>query len=138
MTALVTDAAGLVGPDGSVALLYGEPAPAGAVAEALATRGCRPLGSGSAEVDPETLEVSGAEVRLLVVLRPEPDGGAVRALTGGQSAYAVGSRSTRLSEVDGGPLPVLARVARRVHGFELTHADPDVAAREVLRLWAQS
>jgi hypothetical protein len=134
VTALVTDASAVAGPDGSVVLLYG--GSAGAVSDALATRGCTPLGSGSTAIDPGTLEVDGAEITMVVELHDDVGGTVIRPLTGGQVAYAVGSRSAHLSEVAGGPLPALARVARRVRGFELTHADPADAAREVLRLWA--
>ena len=136
MSALVTDATALAGPDGTAALVCGDPTSAEAVSAALVSRGCRVLDNGSTVVDPETLEVSGAEVVLLLVLTQQPGGTAVRPISAGEAAYAVGSRATRLSEVDGGPLPALARVGRRVRGFALSYADPDAAAREVLRLWA--
>jgi hypothetical protein len=135
VSALVTEGTALAGPDGTAALVCGDPASTEAVSAALMTRGCRVLENGPT-LDPGSLEVSGAEVVLLVVLTPQPDGTAVRPMSAGEAAYAVGSRATGLSEVDGGPLPALARFGRRVRGFALSSADPDAAAREGLRLWA--
>jgi hypothetical protein len=134
VSALLIEGTALAGPDGTAALVCGDPASTEAVSAALMTRGCRVLETGTT-VDPETLEVSGAEVVLLLVLTQQPDGTVVRAMSAGEAAYAVGSRAARLSDVDGGPLPALARVGRRVRGFALSCADPDAAAREVLLLW---
>ena len=58
-----------------------------------------------------------------------------RRLGGSEAAYLVGSRSARLGDVTGGPLPVLARLARRVPAYRLRYDDEAGAAEEVLRLW---
>jgi hypothetical protein len=134
VSALVIEGTALAGPDGTAALVCGDPTSTEAVSAALVTRGCRVLENG-ATVDPETLELSDAEVVLLVVLTPQADGTAARPMSPGEAAYAVGSRAAGLAEVDGGPLPTLARFGRRVRGFALSAVDPDAAAREVLRLW---
>ncbi len=78
------------------------------------------------------------EPRLLVFPQYDPDaaGTHVAAVAAGEAAYLVGSRSSRLGDVTGGALPVLARLARRVPAYQLRYADADVAAEEVLRLWS--
>jgi hypothetical protein len=140
VNALVADVTAITGPEESVVLVCGDVEGGEPLLSALVARGSLILASGTTTVDPTNVEVSGAEVRLLVLARHDAGttGCAVRTMSAGDVAYAVGSRAARLSEVAGGPLPALARLSRRVRGFELTYADPDVAAREVLRLWAQS
>ena len=59
----------------------------------------------------------------------------MEALSGSQAAYLVGCRSTQLGDVTGGPLPALARLARRVPAYRLRYDDEAGAAAEVLRLW---
>lgn len=59
----------------------------------------------------------------------------VEAVEAGEAAYLVGQQSSRLREVTGGPLPALARLARRARGYRLVHSDAEAAADAVLRLW---
>lgn len=135
MSALVTTATAVAAPGGSVALVCGDDVDD--VAAALVRRGWQVVAAGTAEVDPDTVEVAGSEVRLVVVLQPDPDTrrADARRLSGGEAAYAVGSRSTALADTRGGALPALARLARRAPAWELRYADAELAAREVVRLW---
>jgi hypothetical protein len=146
---LVVGAAALVRPDGSVVLLCDQPGSgaSAAVARALRERAVL-LADRTSSIDPDTLEVLAAsrpagvpdeplETRLLVFLEHDPDAAVthVEALSGSQAAYLVGCRSAQLGDVTGGPLPALARLARRVPAYRLRYEDAARAAREVLRLW---
>ena len=53
----------------------------------------------------------------------------------GEAAYLVGTQSSRLRDVAGGPLPALARLARRVTAYRLRYSDSAVASEKVLGLW---
>lgn len=77
------------------------------------------------------------EVRLLVMPQYDAETAGVRTIrmSGGEAAHLLGSRCTRLAEVEGGPLPALARLARRVPAYHLRYADHRLAAEEVTRLW---
>ena len=78
------------------------------------------------------------EPRLLVFPRYDAHaaGTHVAKVAAGEAAYLVGSRSSRLGDVTGGALPVLARLARRVPAYQLHYDDAERAAEEVLRLWS--
>jgi hypothetical protein len=138
VSALVTRADGLARSDGTVLLVIGDPGSTEPLTAVLRARGYVGVASGTAELDPGTLEIDGGEVRLLVApfLDPEASDPRLRKLSGAEAAFAVGSRSTRLNEVHGGALPALARLARRVAAYEVRYADATVAAREVVRLWS--
>jgi hypothetical protein len=135
VSALEVEVPAIFDQSSSAALLCGDRALIESMSACLAILGSHAFGPDSTTMDPDTLEVNGAEVLLIVLLEESPDGLAVRELSAGEVAYAVGSRARHLSEVTGGPLQVLARVGRRVRGFRLTCHDPDVAAREIVRLW---
>lgn len=106
-----------------------------AVADALVELGCDVLTRRTTSIDAESLEVSGVELGLFVLTAGGVTERDARRMTPGEVAYAVGSRSPDLSEVDGGPLSTLARVARRVPGYEVAPGDPGAAARAVLGRW---
>ena len=78
------------------------------------------------------------EPRLLVFPRYDANaaGTHVVRVAAAEAAYLVGGRSSRLADVTGGALPVLARLARRVPAYRLHYDDAERAAEEVLRLWS--
>jgi len=146
----VLGAAALARSDGSVVLLCEEPGSIASAALATALRDSAVLlADRTSSLEPDTLEVLSAsrpagvpdeplETRLLIFLEHAPDaaGTHVEALSGSQAAYLVGCRSTQLGDVTGGPLPALARLARRVPAYRLRYDDDEAgAAAEVLRLW---
>ena len=150
---LMPHAAAVARSDGSVVLLCDEPgsSTSTALATALSGRGTVLLAEGTSVLDPDTLEVlpehgpddvlsDPLEVRpqrLLIFPEHTPDvvGMHVEALSGSEAAYLVGTRSAGLGDVTGGPLPVLARLARRVPAYRMRYDDDARAAEEVLRLW---
>lgn len=77
------------------------------------------------------------EVRMLVFPRYDADveGIDLQISTPGDAAYLVGSQSSRLREIWGGPLGALSRLARRAPAYHLHYSDADLAADEVLHLW---
>jgi hypothetical protein len=143
-------AAAVARSDGSVVLLADEPgsSTSTALATALLGRGTILLAEGTSVLDPDTLEVlpehgpddvlgDPLEVRLLIFPEHTTDaaGTHVQVLSGSEAAYLVGARSAGLDDVTGGPLPALARLARRVPAYRLRYDDVARAAEEVLRLW---
>ena len=147
---LMPHAAAVARSDGSVVLLCDEPgsSTSTALATALSGRGTVLLAEGTSVLDPDTLEVlpehgpddvlgNPLEARLLIFPEHNPDvaGTHVEALSGSEAAYLVGTRSAGLGDVTGGPLPTLARLARRVPAYRLRYDDDARAAEEVLRLW---
>ena len=93
-------------------------------------------------LDPDTLEVlpehgpddvlgDPLEARLLIFPEHTPDvaGTHVEALSGSEAAYLVGTRSAGLGDVTGGPLPALARLARRVPAYRLRYDDEAARGR---------
>ena len=150
--ALMPRAAALAGPDGSVLLVCGESeSDESALVAALVDRGHTLLAEETTVLDPETLEVrlpaseppepnEPLEVRLLVALHHDADSQGVRTthLPGGEAAHLVGSRCVLLEQVEGGPLPALARLARRVPVYRVRYADERLAAEEVIGLWRET
>jgi hypothetical protein len=143
-------AAAVARSDGSVVLLADEPgsSTSTALATALSGRGTVLLADRTSVLDPDTLEVlpehgpddvhgDPFEVRLLIFPEHTTDaaGTHVQVLSGSEAAYLVGARSAGLGDVTGGPLPALARLARRVPAYRLRYDDVARAAEEVLRLW---
>jgi hypothetical protein len=146
----MSHAAAVARSDGSVVLLCDEPGSSTsmALATALLARGTVLLAEGTSVLDPDTLEVlpehrpddvlgDPPEARLLIFPEHTADvaGTHVQALSGSEAAYLVGARSAGLGDVTGGPLPALARLARRVPAYRLRYDDEAGAAEEVLRLW---
>ena len=138
MNALETRCAALARPDGTVALIGGEPGATEELVTAFVSRGYVLVASETAALEPEFVELDGREAHLLVVPLVDSDATQpeLRRLTGGEAAYVVGSQVTALAEVRGGGLAALARLARRVAAYEVRYADPADGAREVARLWS--
>ena len=91
----------------------------------------------SADIRDVPLPAAPLDPRLLVF--PTYDGEApaamVEGVSPGEAAYLVGTQSSRLRDVEGGPLPALARLARRVTAYRLRYSDSAAASEEVLRRW---
>jgi hypothetical protein len=143
-------AAALARREGCVLLICDEPGPSSstALATALVQEGAVLLSDRTSVLDPDTLEVlpgprtvgvpdEPLETRLLIFPEHDPQsaGTHVEALSGSEAAYLLGSRSAGLGDVTGGPLPILARLARRVPAYRLRYNDDALAAEEVRRLW---
>jgi hypothetical protein len=152
--ALMPRAAALARPDGSVLLVCGEAGSrTSALVAALVESGHIPVADETTVLDPETLEVQlpaqtatetavpsePLELRLVVVpeLERSADGVRTTRMPGSEAAYLIGSRCALLGEVSGGPLPALARLARRVPAYHVRYADHRLVAEEVLRLWRE-
>ncbi len=91
----------------------------------------------SADIRDVPVSSSSLDPRLLVfpTYDAEVAGAVVEEVTPGEAAYLVGTQSSRLRDVVGGPLPALARLARRVAAYRLRYSDSAEASEEVLRLW---
>ena len=62
----------------------------------------------------------------------------VEELSTAETAYVLGISGARLESVDGGPLPALARLARRAPAYRLEFDDPWQAASVLDDLWDQA
>lgn len=60
----------------------------------------------------------------------------IRPMSEAEAAYQAGAHSSRLRDITAGPLPALARLARRAPAFSIVHGDVDLAANAVARLLA--
>lgn len=86
---------------------------------------------GSAAVPPGWLEPRLLVFPQFVADRPEAT---VAAVSPGEAAHLVGQQSSRLRDVDGGPVPALARLARRAPAYRVEFGDAEQAADRVLDL----
>ena len=91
----------------------------------------------SADISDVAVPTSPLDPRLLVfpTYDPEAPAAVVEEVSPGEAAYLVGTQSSRLRDVAGGPLPALARLARRVTAYRLRYSDSAVASEKVLGLW---
>ncbi len=91
----------------------------------------------SADIRDVAVPTSPLEPRLLVfpTYDREAPAAVVEEVSPGEAAYLVGTQSSRLRDVAGGPLPALARLARRVTAYRLRYSDSAVASEKVLGLW---
>jgi hypothetical protein len=91
----------------------------------------------SGDIAEVSVPTSPLEPRLLVfpTYNPLVDGAQMEEVSPGEAAYLVGTQSSRLRDVVGGPLPALARLARRVRAYRLRYSDSADASEGVLALW---
>ena len=142
--AYLTDETAVLDPESLTVLPFRKPLSLKSGAQALYPE-VRPVWAGPDDVwlVPSTafadVPVPAGPLEARVLVFPQYDGDArsvtVREVPPAEAAYLVGAQSSRLRDVTGGPLPALARLARRVPAFQVIYPDAGRAAEEVLQLW---
>ena len=74
-----------------------------------------------------------------LIIFPEHSPGAdlrVTSLGEAECAYSLGMNTSRIQDIRGGPLPTLARLARRAPAYRVTYDDVRSAADVVEEIWS--